>query len=109
MRKKRVWRYYCDFCNRGKCQPQLEHERHCTLNPERVCRMCKRAEYVTAPTMETLKAAAFKSLEAVQRITDCPACVLAGIRQSGKSGHYEFDYKAACETFWQNINDWTTE
>ena len=41
--KKQVWRYQCDFCGKRKYSaPAMgRHERHCTLNPNRVCRVCK--------------------------------------------------------------------
>lgn len=43
MRTKRVNRYYCDFCKKaGQSKPSMErHESGCTLNPNRVCRVCK--------------------------------------------------------------------
>lgn len=36
-------RYYCDHCNKGNGSPSAmrRHERGCTLNPQRVCGMCK--------------------------------------------------------------------
>lgn len=38
-RKKTV--YYCEFCRKYKLTPQsmVIHERHCTANPDRKCRM----------------------------------------------------------------------
>lgn len=42
MKSKTVTRYNCDFCNkRGFSSPHMaKHEKHCTLNPARECRMC---------------------------------------------------------------------
>jgi len=42
MRMKTVTRYNCDFCNkRGfSASHMTKHERHCTLNPNRDCRVC---------------------------------------------------------------------
>ena len=39
----KVNRYYCDFCKKANCSaPAMSlHERHCTLNPNRTCCMCK--------------------------------------------------------------------
>ena len=36
-------RYYCDHCNKGNGSPSAmrRHERGCTMNPQRVCGMCK--------------------------------------------------------------------
>lgn len=41
MRSVRKLVYYCDFCDRYKLTPQSMkvHEKHCTMNPDRVCRM----------------------------------------------------------------------
>lgn len=42
MRTKKVNRYWCDFCNKANLQAgaMLKHEKHCTLNPKRSCRVC---------------------------------------------------------------------
>lgn len=44
MHSKLVHRYYCDFCGKANCSaPAMRrHENHCTLNPKRKCRMCRR-------------------------------------------------------------------
>lgn len=43
MEKKKVWRYYCDFCKKSNCSgaAMSKHEKHCTSNPDRECRMCE--------------------------------------------------------------------
>lgn len=38
--KKNV--YYCDFCSKKGLRSLKIHERHCTANPDRVCRLCGR-------------------------------------------------------------------
>jgi len=42
MRTKKVNRYWCDFCNKAGLQSRAMavHEKHCTLNPARACRVC---------------------------------------------------------------------
>lgn len=42
MRTKKVNRYWCDFCNKAGLQAgaMAKHEKHCTLNPDRSCRVC---------------------------------------------------------------------
>lgn len=42
MRTKKVNRYWCDFCNKAGLQAgaMRKHEKHCTLNLERTCRVC---------------------------------------------------------------------
>lgn len=43
MKIKKVNRYWCDFCNKAglSASHMAKHEKHCTLNPARECRMCK--------------------------------------------------------------------
>lgn len=43
MRRVQRWRYYCDFCKKAGQSGfhMANHERHCTLNPARECRMCE--------------------------------------------------------------------
>jgi hypothetical protein len=42
MRTKKVNRYWCDFCNKAglSAGSMAKHEKHCTLNPDRSCRVC---------------------------------------------------------------------
>jgi hypothetical protein len=51
MRTKRVLRYYCDFCKKAGCSKfhMESHEKHCTMNPNRSCRMCENAEIDSKP------------------------------------------------------------
>lgn len=46
MIKKKKWRYYCEFCSKsgGSGGVMSTHEKHCTMNPNRVCRLCKNME-----------------------------------------------------------------
>ncbi len=42
MKEKMVKQYKCDFCGKkGYSKGHMnKHERHCTMNPDRACRMC---------------------------------------------------------------------
>lgn len=108
MRKKRVWRYYCDFCDKGACRPLTKHEEHCTKNPNRRCRMCHWAKLKTAPIVE-LRFAAIEGVDSLRRVAQgCPACMLAGIRQS--TADCEFNYPTEREQFWENLKQrWEKE
>lgn len=69
MKTKRRLVYYCEFCKKYKLTPQsmVIHETHCTLNPDRICRMpgC--------------------------RDGNCPLCDFARARQNGwKTGDWMF-------------------
>lgn len=143
MRSKLVWRYWCEFCRKGGCGKHAMsiHERGCTLNPDRQCRMCKAQEEFHSPGLEYLRMMARNDSaeltgveieplstpqEVVERLMSesggCPACVLAALRQTGKtkpvfiharpdgSIHpfetpYPFDYKRACTEFWARVNE----
>lgn len=95
MTRKPTWRYKCDHCGKTgySAGHMARHERGCTLNPERVCGMCKWS-LVTQAQMGELIAALGKGDEAgVRALRDvannCPACMLAAIRCSGiRQGHY---------------------
>ena len=109
MRVKKVNRYYCDFCKKaGSSAYHLRrHESVCTMNPNRVCGVCKMLEdeqpslirmIASLPLhedhlvakgkqyehyAETLTSAANDSLPALRDIANnCPACILAAIRQA---------------------------
>lgn len=106
MKKIQRWRYYCDFCKKaGQSGGHMKnHESACTLNPGRVCKMCKKMGHVGQPEMPTLLAtlptppkpatemnrddetalrvlveAAMPELRVLTN--NCPACILAALRQ----------------------------
>lgn len=113
MRKKKVWRYYCDFCGKGGCNGghTKEHELHCTLNPERVCGVCQASGQKQQP-INVLMNAYEESLEKLKDVAEgCPTCMLAGIRQWKKNrAEYpderwdDWDYKKALADFWHEVN-----
>ena len=115
MKSKRVWRYYCEFCGKANCsKPSIEqHEKHCTMNPNRHCRMCEITHRVQVP-IEEMKAVLpagpdpsdpegcsqpqhlDTSIKKLREITgNCPACMLAALRQNGLAGWWgdHFDVK----------------
>ena len=132
MKRKKVWRFYCDFCKKSGCSGGAiaKHEKSCTMNPNRVCGMCAAdqgrwpAEY---PTVASLIEAAKKDSEShkidgdlewqvhdhkhLLEVSDgCPACMMAGIRQSGLDiGRFAFDYKQQHKEFWTRVNDHYSE
>ena len=113
MKRKRVWRYYCEFCGKSSCAAghMSKHEQRCTANPNRVCGFCSLhpdfpvsdvslqslvdlcpnpddflvstddygCRYYT-PQLRPLIEAALQDLRSK---TECPACILAALRQSG--------------------------
>jgi len=113
-----------------------KHEAHCTKNPNRLCRMCDMDER-KAPTPELLAlmvavvpkigdymsmtddgmdfiddSGAAKAIKEVwPRITEgcheCPACIMAVLRQAGfplPIVSSFWTYSEACKEFWNKIN-----
>lgn len=130
MRKKLVWRFYCDHCRKSGCSGghMAKHEKHCCGNPDRVCRMCERGQTVQPPIDDLIAALergvrfvpssdpAFDGwfeadLTALRAVAEsCPACMLAAIiqlkkRNPGESYNIEFDFKAEAKEFWSNVRD----
>jgi hypothetical protein len=56
MKVKKVNRYYCEFCKKSGCSGGhiAKHEKHCTMNPNRICRMCKVFEVEPADMLDML-------------------------------------------------------
>ena len=98
-------RHYCEFCKKagGSAYRMRTHEERCTLNPERKCGVCAMLEE-EQPTMAALlepfagikavedeygnlcfdEAALDAGLAQARKVSNnCPACIMAAIRQSG--------------------------
>ena len=111
MKKKRVWRYYCDHCGKGGCggAAMAKHEQRCTMNPNRECGFHCDEDYIIDPPVlddlkEIIKASKVFTAyanpvndmvsvnleddealrkELLDAAGGCPACTLAAIRQTG--------------------------
>ena len=120
MRKKKVWRYYCDFCRKGGCGggSMKRHEGSCCRNPDRVCRMCQLAKGEQKPLPELIEALGNGTPQGVERLRSaaegCPVCMLAAIIQSklqrprvtGEDSGFsvEFDFKKERDAFFREVN-----
>jgi len=137
MKKKRVWRYYCDFCKKSGCSRGhiADHEKHCTMNPDRECRICKMVDNDQVPmhdllnllpdpkdyAYETLNGFSYNVLVKIvddvlselREITgNCPACILAALRQKGIPVYIaqNFNFTKECEKkIWDYINGRTAQ
>jgi len=87
MKRKKVWRYYCEHCKKSGCSGGhiRSHEIHCTNNPTRICGMCKLARLDQLPIAELISALDSGDKKGVNNLRvladGCPACMLAAIRQ----------------------------
>lgn len=122
MTRKQVWRYYCDFCRKGSLSGghMGAHEKRCTANPNRTCRMHANYEQPQKPISELIAALSSRepdhAMATLRELADnCPMCILAAIRQSGickwdgdpesKPIDLGFNFKGELEAAWKNIND----
>lgn len=118
MRKKRVWRFYCEHCKKAGCSGghMAKHEAHCCGNPDRVCRMCrvnKSEPNAQKPMAELLAAYENGGSGGVREAAGgCPACMLAAMiiwrKQNEDASDEErwcsdFDFKAESQR-WLNEN-----
>ncbi len=110
MKTKKVNRYYCDYCRKSGCAAghMRRHESGCTMNPNRTCRVCGILEETQSPMPDlvaclpdheahregpdefghehyriTLTTAANEALSKLRELAhNCPACIMAAIRQA---------------------------
>lgn len=119
MKTRKVNRYYCDFCTKANCSASAMglHEKHCTMNPNRQCRMCCQLRNI--PVLTKMLPSSFSayydahgnpiSSEYLIRIRvacqKCPACILAVLRQSGVSMDiFSFDFKEEAKVWFEGRN-----
>ena len=119
-------RYYCDHCNKGNGSPSAmrRHERGCTLNPNRVCGMCKMLADEGGPEpapprdelVRIMDEQGFKAMCAAAE--HCPACILTAVRTKNfkgdsetppgvlgpKDGRESWSYREAKQVWWSEWN-----
>ena len=133
MRRKQVWRYYCDFCKKSNCSAASisHHEKRCTKNPDRYCGMCAIVDIPQKPIIELIALLADVTMveqsdgilpecisyqlvgdigTALEKLRDetenCPACILAALRQKGILVPLtKFKFSEEVERFWADFND----
>ena len=118
MKSKRVLRYYCDFCKKsGQSSYHLKrHEQGCTLNPDRKCGICLHAGFHQKPMAELTAAFGDYDMKRLREACeDCPACILATLRQvigkqtyeweTGDCNWPKFDFQKELQAFWVERHD----
>lgn len=122
-------RYYCEFCKKagGSAYHMRIHEERCTLNPKRKCGVCVMLTE-EQPTMAALRkpfagieltkdewgnvsfdtGAVDLALAQVREVSNnCPACIMAAIRQSGipVPAVSDFNFTKEMRSVWSDINN----
>lgn len=122
MKRRRVWQYMCDHCDKKSCSAShlSVHEKSCTGNPNRVCRICRMANN-NQPSIRKLLAAIAKDVAAAPvgnllvEVSDlprtskaakgCHACMLAAVRIAGEiygcGVWFSWSYDKAKKSFWK--------
>lgn len=125
--KKNV--YYCDFCKKKglSASAMAKHEKHCTGNVNRDCRMCgfgldyqKIIDRLTPAVKQVPEMGhpfGDKATGVLKEIMDdihdevegCPACCLTILRKLGSflpvvSPSFQFDYKKEVASWWAERN-----
>lgn len=115
--------YYCDYCKKHSLRSLLKHERHCTANPNRECRL--ECDTVNLPKLIekykkqlVIREHAFGCFNEVVSKPDiknikadtgnCPNCTLTILRCAETGSYYspdEFNYKAELESWWSAVNE----
>lgn len=128
--KVRRTRCECEFCGKKNWSPShmAKHEKSCTMNPNRVCGMCKLVDDYPQPSMEALVEAISvatvvrheddygssyqidnqeEALARLREITSCPACILTAIRTLGVPAlaFEKFKYREERDEVWSNVNE----
>ncbi len=133
MKRKKVWRYYCDYCKKAGCSGGhlKHHEERCTMNPNRQCGMCRFLDQTQSNLDEAMnilpdpekyyKEDAFgtggyenldKAVEEIMQtlrdfVGNCPACILAALRQKKIPVPLvlSFDFSKECKEAWAEFNE----
>lgn len=124
MKTKRKIVYYCDFCTKKSLRSLKIHEKHCTANPDRECRLCEHLsirniidKYKKLFTVHPMNfAVRFKKKFTLNDIKNeleynCPNCIFAIIRCLGLNRYYMkgkieyFNYKKELEDWWELANE----
>ena len=119
MRKEKKWMFYCDFCKKkGMSGSHISiHEKHCTANPDRDCRLCGRTGFrmykragireiidkyrkyfytrkikprhpFDADDVQVVYRKKFTLQEIMDEVDECPNCIFTIIRCLGLNRYY---------------------
>ena len=120
--------YYCDYCKKHALRSLAQHERYCTGNLNRECRLCGRNKKTT-PKLKVLVRYFKRQMyippksesggipadqikkpkleDIMDMVEQCPACTLTIIRALKLQNYpydIDFDYKKEVEEWWNSKN-----
>jgi len=100
--------YYCDYCKKHglKGPTILFHEKHCTGNVKRDCRLCGRKNGIEdiVDGYLDMKEHKIDIVELMDSVNNCPACTLAVIR-GAKLININFNYETEIKKWWDDKNE----
>lgn len=101
MKRRKVWRFNCEFCGKGhfKEQKGLAHERRCVQNPDRICEFCERHSFPQQPlaVLTALLDAEGLDVDKLRVAAQgCPMCMLAAVMSVNKAE----GWRRGSEDFW---------
>lgn len=113
MKQVKRWRYYCEFCKKagGVARHIEKHEKRCTANPNRECGVCPLMEESQTPMADLQAALIVGYKELREAANNCPACILAALRQapdgnfnleSQQDGRFDFDFKSEMKSIYDD-------
>ena len=122
--------YYCDFCGKHGLSRISIHEKHCTKNPGRECRLCGRKDIkilfpnytfeipkefysdehsMPGENVIKLEEMLKKNMDRLrEEVDECPNCILTVIRLNNLSRwplNPEFNYKEEIKKWWERKNE----
>ena len=132
MKSKKVTQYSCDYCGKKKytSYSMRVHEKHCTMNQNRECRMCDLIgsdndikslvamipKDIIGKTDSGLSEFSFDGEKVVNReeiedafekmkeeASNCPACILTVIRLLKSKVIFDFDYTKEVNNFFSDL------
>ena len=123
--------YYCEYCKKHGLSAGAMglHEKHCTANPDRICRMCDRTESIQSLIDKfkkkmsydkeidrsfDIEIESFKNVkqpkveDILDSVNGCPMCALTIIRGTKLYEHpyqINFNFKDLVEKYWVEKNE----
>ena len=123
MKVKKKIVYYCDYCSKKSLRSLKIHEKYCTANPDRECRLCDNKSikpiiekyqklFTVHPMNYVVKFKKEFTLKDIINELDyiCPNCIFAIIRCLGLNRYYmgskfKFNYREELDKWWAIINE----